>query len=428
MGSRTTFLNLYKPTFRETGWDVQVNENWDALDTIAQRQAENGLNVASFGTLGTSDDTNTFQNCLNEAAGLGCAEIIIPYRAGGYNVDDLELAPASGQIHVNVRGVGGVGAGGVRLNYIGSGTALTIKNNTRYEFKNLRLVDAGSGARGLYLTSLTAGSNHGNATYLNTFVSGFTTNLQIGDTENKAASELLFVQCEFTAGTTGVLIQGPASGTSFSTGITFHRLQAVSNDTVLVVAGDNEGTQPKITVNGFSLSFNDREFDFQVPVVADLSSGYTESDTNGELFRSGSATATLNSAYVTNVTVRSVTTNYPSSPSNFVARCYQPGHYQIDGCNLQTGSIELGGFDGGGGARKSCLTVKHSTIASAADRIQYRASSNTLWLVRHQQSGTANIEAQNMDDDRTYLIKTDGSEHDFESIPWSESQATLEAL
>jgi hypothetical protein len=33
-----------------------------------------------------------------------------------------------------------------------------------------------------------------------------------------------------------------------------------------------------------------------------------------------------------------------------------------------------------------------------------------------------------MDDDRTYLIKTDGSEHDFESIPWSESQATLEAL
>ncbi len=34
MGTRTTFLNLYKPTERETGWADEVNENFSVIDAI----------------------------------------------------------------------------------------------------------------------------------------------------------------------------------------------------------------------------------------------------------------------------------------------------------------------------------------------------------------------------------------------------------
>lgn len=355
------------------------------------------------------DNYPSIQACFDAAVAAQVATVVFTGKAYT-TADDLVIAPVSGQVHINVIGLGGVGANGCRITYTGSGTALTIKNNTRYTFENIRLVNGGSGSVGLHLTSVDVGSNHGPATYTNVFVTGFTTNIQLGTTDNKAASEIMFIQCETTSATKGVLIQGVTSGTSFTTGIRFIGLHASSCTDVLVVAGDNTGTQPKVSVWGFSFSNNTREFDFQVPGVYDIASGYTESSGAAQFLRSGSATATLNSAYVTNISVKSVTTNYPSSPSNWVALCHQPGHYLFEGNTLQTGSIQLGGYDGGGAARKSTLEIKATTIASASAVVAFKASSNTVWSVSIRRCGTTNTEAQNMMEDRDYTILTDGTE------------------
>lgn len=355
------------------------------------------------------DNYASIQACFDAAVAAQVATVV--FTAQEYTTsDDLVLAPVSGQVHINVIGLGGVGANGVRLNYTGSGTCLTIKNNTRYRFENLRINNTGSGTVGIHLTSVDVGSNHGPATYTNVFVTGFDDNYKLGTTDNKAASEIMFIQCESTNATRGVLVQGVTSGTSFTTGIRFIGFHASDCDDVMVVAGDNTGTQIKLSVWGFSFSNNTREFDFQVPGVYDISSGYTESTGAGQLFRSGSATATLNSAYVTNISVKSVTTNYPSSPSNWVALAHQPGHYLIEGSTLQTGSIQVGGFDGGGAARRSTLEVKDSTIASASSVIAFKASSNTAWSVSVRRCGTTATEAQNVIEDRDYTILTDGTE------------------
>jgi hypothetical protein len=355
-------------------------------------------------------DYETLQACIDAAVAARVGTIVL--EPGIHTISTgLVQAPASGQTHINWIGLGGAGLNGVILNYTGTGgTALTIKNNTRYTFENIRIINGGTGTRGLFLTSNTVGSNHGPANYINVFVSGFDTNVQIGDTDNKAASEILFINLETSSADVGLLVQGPASGTSFSTNIRFIALQATLCGDVIVVAGDNEGTQIKLTVWGFSCSFNDREFDFQVPGMYDISSGYTESDTDGQLFRSGSSDPTANSAYVTNLSIRSVITNYPSTPSNFVALAYQPGHYLIEQSTLQTGRIELGGFDGGAGPRKSTIEVKSTTIARSGNPIVYKAASNTIWSVTYRQNGNTNTEAVNQDEDREYIIDTSGNE------------------
>jgi hypothetical protein len=364
----------------------------------------------------------TLQACIDAAVTAGVGTILLD--GGTHNFSTgLVQAPASGQTHINWLGLGGSGSTGVILNYTGSGgTALTIKNNTRYQFENIRIVNSGTGTRGLFLTSLTTGSNHGPAKFNNVFVTGFDDDVQIGDTDNKAASELLFENLETSDATRGVLIQGPASGTSYSTNIRFIGHQATQCGDVLVVAGDNEGTQVKVTIWGFSYSYNDREWDLQVPGMYDFSSGYTESDTDGQLFRSGSSTPSANSAYVTNLSIRSVITNYPSSPSNIVACAYQPGHYLIEQSTLQTGKIELGGYDGGAGPRKSTMEVKSATIVRSGSPIIYRSGSNTIWSIDYKQNGNTNTEAVNQDEDRRYVIDTSGNEYDLATYgAWSAS-------
>jgi hypothetical protein len=302
------------------------------------------------------------------------------------------------------------------------GTALTIKNNTRYTVKNLRFTDGGTGALGTYLTSLAVGSNHGPGTFENCFWTGFTTDVQIGDTSNQAASEILFIQCEVDSATTGVLVQGPASGTSFTTNIRFIGIQAVGCTTVIKVAGDDEGTQIKLSVWGFSFSENTLEFDFQVPGIYRITDGYAEHGTSGQLVKSGSATATANVAYMTKLSFESVITNYTDSPSDFVCLFYQPGSYAMRECTLSTGGIELGGFDGGGGARKATLKLEGCTIVKASDHIAYKASSNTIWNVRVEGCGYANVEAVNMLEDRHYIINTSGTELTLAKYgAWSES-------
>jgi hypothetical protein len=376
-----------------------------------------------------ADDTAAIQAAFNACIAAQSGEIDFPQ--GSYNHTGLMLAPASSQIHCNLRGLGGAGAFGVTLNYTGTGgTGLTITNNTRYRVDNLVLTNTGTGATGLLLTSLAAGSNHGPATFTNVRINGFTTNLQIGETSGKAASELTFNNFETSNATTCVLIQGPTASQSFVTDIHFTQYLSASCPTSLKVAGWNGDNQNKVTIVGGSLTDNGLDFDFQVPGTYVLYGIRSEQGgaTNGQFIRSGSATATQNSALPTHVTLDSVYTSFPSSPSNFVALFYQPGEYAVRETTLQTGSIQLGGFDGGGGARKSSLIVEGSTIVSGSARIAYKASSNTIWLVRHYASSTANVEALNTDDDRTYLIQTTGTEINLSQIPWSSSTTTLATM
>ena len=364
------------------------------------------------------------QAAIDAAVAAEVATIVVP---GGerYEFDTpLVQAPVSGQTHINWLGVGGAGAAGVTLHYTGSGgTALTIKNNTRYSFKNIRIQDGATGARGLFLTSVDVGSNHGPALFENVFITGFTTDVQIGDTDNRAASEIMFVMCEFDSATTGCLVQGPASGTSFSTSIRFIGVQAVNCGTVIKVAGDKNGTPIKLSVWGFSFSENTLEFDLQVPGTYRITDGYAEHSTSGQFLKSGSGTATENSALVTKVALESVITNYPASPSNFVALFYQPGNYAVRECSLSTGSIQIGGYDGGAGPRKSSLVIDGSTIVPVAGApVQYKASSNTIWSVRHVGSGDTNTEATNTDEERHYVIDTAGAEFTIAKFgAWSAS-------
>lgn len=400
-----------------TDWNTQPSSALQFQSESLGFQSNLGfINAADDGaspSRSASFNAGALQATLNRAIAQGVGEITIP--PGIYQYDTgLVLAPASSQIHVNIRGIGGVGANGVTLRYTGSGgSALTIANNTRYQFQNLRIEDAGSGAIGLYLTSLTAGSNHGPATYTNVFVGGFSTNVQLGDTTNQAASEITFMNLEVSNGIEGLSIKGPNNATIFTTGIRCFALQATSCTTAVKVSGGRDDDAPALSVYGGSFSNNDLDFNFVTPGHYHISDLWSEHSTVGQFLVSGSPTATQNSPTVTHVVLEKIRTAYPSTPSNFVAQFNQPGHYTVRDCTLQTGSIVLGGFDGGGGARQSRLIIENNTLVTAAQRIQYRAGSNTTWDVRYTFNGTAAVEAQNQDPDRYYRINTNGTETDL---------------
>jgi hypothetical protein len=357
----------------------------------------------------SGDATKNIQAALDYAVSVGSATI--KFLGKTYNHTALTLAPTSGQVHVSFIGLGGAGSSGTILNYTGTGgTALTIKDNSRYRFENIRLQDGGTGAIGLFLTSVAVGSNHGPATYINTTVTGFTTDVQIGDTDNKAASELTFINLETSSATTGTLIQGPTSGTSFSSNIRFISYQATSCTSALVTAGDDSNGNVTVFVWGFSFSFCTTDFDLQVPGMYRISSGITENNTDETFLKCGSATATANTAVVSHVVMDSCYLNIPSSPSNRVIQLNQPGHYSIRDCLIQTGSIILGGYDGGAGPRKGSLIVENTSILSTDDPIIYRASSNTIWSVRMFGVGSAQSEMVNQEEDRHFIFNTSGTE------------------
>jgi hypothetical protein len=364
----------------------------------------------------------TLQACIDAAVTAGVGTILLD--GGTHNFSTgLVQAPASGQTHINWLGLGGTGSTGVILNYTGSGgTALTIKNNTRYQFENIRIVDGGTGARGLFLTSLTAGSNHGPATFSNVVVTGFDDDVQIGDTDNKAASELTFINLETGSATRGVLIQGPTSGTSYSSNIRFISYQATSCTTALTTAGDNANGNVTVFVWGFSFSFCDTDFDLQVPGMYRISSGITENSGDETFLKCGSATATANTAIVTHVVLDNCYLNIPSSPSNRVIQLNQPGHYSIRDSLIQTGSIILGGYDGGAGPRKGSLIVENSSILSSEAPVLYRANSNTIWSVRMYGVGSAQSEMVNQFEDRHFLFNTSGTQLNIAKFgAWSAS-------
>lgn len=393
-----------------------------AARSLADRLSD-AINVKDFGAsaeASASYNTGAINDAFAAAVERVTATVVFPGEE--YDHDDtLLLAPSSGQIHINILGLGGAGSNGVRLNYTGSGVAFTIKNNTRYSLENISLINGGTGTSGLVLTSLTNGSNHGSAWYNKLFVSGFDTGIAIGDSDNKAASELLFGMVEVIGCEDGILITGKTDEPMFSTNIRFLFLASSNCGTQLRVTGNKSDDGAGVAVFGGSTSFNDREFDFEVPGTYYIGHQRIEG-TLGQLVRSGNADPTLNSEYVTNVTIEDIKCNYTAAVDGKVALFYQPGHYAVKHSTLQTGYIELGGFDGGGAARKSTLSVKQSTIVRSGAPIRYKADSNTIWDVDHDQSGNTVAEAQNMDESRRYIIDTDGNELTLAKYgAWSES-------
>lgn len=392
------------------------------------------FNVQSYGENigGGGNDAPAIQLAFDAAVAQGGGTIVFPMPSSGrYNIDTpLTCAPSSGQTNINFVGLGGSGIGGVVLNYrAAGGTALTIANNAYYTFENLRLQNEGTGAVGLHLTSLAAGSSHSNFQYKNVVLTGFTNDLKIGTTDNKAASDGVFINLECSEATTGILVQGPVASPNFSTIFHFIHLGGTGNTTTFVYNGPLDGNNTVFKFDSPSVGQNTLEFDFQAPCFANFYGAYSEHATSAQFIKSGSDTPTLNSAVATFLTIDSSYIAYPATPSNRICHFNQPGHYVVRNSLLATGSLLLGGFDGGAGGRKSQLTVERSVIVSAAAPIIYRAGSNTVWLVRHEQCGTTAEETINTLDDRTYLIKTTGVEYNFGTpIPWASTVAALDAL
>jgi hypothetical protein len=375
------------------------------------------------------DDTTAIQAAFNACIAAKSGTILIPQ--GNYKHTALALAPASSQIHCNIQGEGGAGAFGVRLTYTGTGgTALTIKNNTRYNIENVAFIDEGTGARGLFLTSLTPGSNHGNFEYKNVRISGFTTDLQLGEATGEAVADGVFTNLEVSNATTGILLEGNTSGAlggaNFTTLFQFNHFAASFNTTTFKYTGPQGSNQTNLEFIEASQGQNTLEFDLQSPVFFKWS-GYSESQNQAQFMKSGSDTPTLNSAVGTFINITDSYIAYPSTPSNRWAHFNQPGHYSIKNTTIATGSVLLGGFDGGGGARKSDLKIEQSVVITSDNPVIYRAGSNTVWNVCHLMSGDTAEEAVNTDASRCYLILADGSERILSRLDWNLSAGSLNA-
>jgi hypothetical protein len=215
--------------------------------SLAERAIEY-VNVKDFGALGddATDDTAAIQAAFDFAKAVSQAGATVVFPRGVYRHTALTLQPTSGQIHVNLLGLGGALA--VRLKYTGTGgTALTIKNNTRFFIDNLRISDAGTGAIGLFITSLAVGSSTGPANIKNVYIDGFTKNYVVGEAAGNAASEFTYHNLEVVNGTShGVEINAANSlnHNFFGLNMTDNAvgIEAVDPDNIYIYGGSATGS------------------------------------------------------------------------------------------------------------------------------------------------------------------------------------------
>jgi hypothetical protein len=220
-----------------------------ATGTLTARSLANRfgevLNVKDYGaspSFNGAVNLAAFQAAIDDAVTARVGTIVVP--AGAYTIGgELTQAPASGQTHINWLGLGGAGGDGVILTYGGSvgGTLLTIKNNTRFFFDNLRLVDGAGGAKGLFITSLAVGSNCGPGSLRNVSIDGFTKNYVVGEAAGNAASEFTYNNFEVSGGTHGIEINAANSLNHNFYGLNMHDnatgLEAVDPDNIYIYGG-----------------------------------------------------------------------------------------------------------------------------------------------------------------------------------------------
>lgn len=396
-------------------------------------QAAEWIDVTDYGAKGDdlNDDTAAIQAAFDVAVSRVCATVVFP--VGIYRHTALVLAPVSGQLHLNLMGLGGAGGLGVRLKYTGTGgTALTIKNNTRYTVSSLRIEDAGTGAIGLALTSLAAGSNHGPGVYQNVTVTGFDINVKVGDANDYAASELTFINLEVSNGQIGLLAQG--SSTAFnSTGLHCVNLLTSFNSMAAVkLTGPTDGAHTGIDVYGGSFSENAMDFYFETPTETNLQNLQLEHNSAGPGFflRAGSANlhGSIVPSFITCIRCRPSYANGASG--NHHAELYQLGVYEFIQCDfegiLPGHTIHLGGI-GGATPYKSALTISGGSIYNAFQStfVSYAASANTVWNVRNHATSMYHAHAVNYYDDRHFLVDTNGNEITITKFPFAQTGANL---
>jgi hypothetical protein len=375
-------------------------------------------------------DYATLQACIDAAVAARVGTIVL--EPGVHTISTgLVQAPASGQTNINWFGLGGAGSSGAILNYTGTGgTALTIKNNTRYRFENIRIEDAGTGAVGLHLTSLAAGSNHGPAVFINNHISGFTTNLHIGSASDEAASELTFINTELVSGTTGVFIQGSTTAIN-SIGIHFFNLLCASNGTAVKYSAATNGAHGEMSIYGASLSNNDIDFDFVTAVNCTIINALAEKNTGASslFLRTGSSLGgNLVPSFVQLIRCRP---SYAQGATNsHHMELFQVGTYILNNCVLEgTGSgasIHLGGA-GDATPYKSTLEVVGGSIFRnfATSFTTYEAGSTTVWMVRNRSVLMTQSNMTNFYDDREYLVNTSGTEVVITKFPFAQTAANL---
>lgn len=310
---------------------------------IADRFAE-VFNIADEGaspSASAADNTTAIQATFNKAVAAVCANVVFPH--GTYDHNALTLVPSSGQIHVNLIGLGG--ALGVVLNYKGAGgVALTIKNNTRCRLMDLALTNGGTGTpTGLFISSLAPGSNCGPYTFMNVVINGFNKNYVVGATTGEAASEFTYHNFEVSGGVShGIELNGQNSLDH-----QFYGLNMAGNATGL------EAVDPDcIFIHGGSASNQTvQDFAFR-PAGAFCILGYRSEGaerfvTFGPDGGAGSGSPTVaviqacRIATVANSDKRAIRLNKAGHYT--INKVHSPGHVYINSGNVVSGSLELKG-------------------------------------------------------------------------------------
>ncbi len=289
------------------------------------------VNVKDFGALGndSADDTAAIQLAFDYAIAAVSATVVFP--RGVYRHTALTLAPGSGAINVNLLGLGGAGSSGVVLKYTGTGgTALTIKNNTRFRMDNLRLTDAGTGAKGLFITSLAVGSSTGPGVLSNIYITGFTKNYVVGESGGESASEFSYYGFEVDSGTShGVEING-----ANSLNHTFYHLNMTSNAVGLeAVDPDNI-----YIYGGSSTSNTTQDFAFR-PAGAFGVYGYRSE--GGNVFVTVGPDASAGAGSPTNMTIANCRIAATGLAANRAIRLHKAGQYSIHNNHIQDGHISI---------------------------------------------------------------------------------------
>lgn len=222
MGSYTTPGKLYKPANAETGWDDEVNTNFDRL-------AEQGVNVRAFGAVGdgTTDDATALQAAIDAADAGGVVCVFPPGSTGIYRVNTALNWPIGVKL-LAIGGKLGTPAGRVMIRYQGGAISTGV----------LRVTDVEGSTLGTWMEGI---SIHANslADYCVEFVS----------TTGKLDSSSYFWNCQF-----GSPVK---SGILYGSGMTNHSIQGCRWDSCPDYAMEITSNDTDI-----SRSFSIRDFTF----------------------------------------------------------------------------------------------------------------------------------------------------------------------
>lgn len=404
------------------------------------------ISVANFGAYPTTksgyettDTSTAFQAAFDAAAEVanatgdgwpGGVEVVIP--AGTYYWDSpvtlaAEAASAtpplkSNRMSVNVRGLGGSDA--VNIVYRGTGgTALTVTNNIHFTIENLHLRDEGTGAVGIAIKSSGAGSSTGQGRFKQVHVLNFDTGIQIGSTDDRAASELHFDYLGLSENGVGVRVLGITS-----VNLWFDHMNGVGSGPQILVDRENATTPPynettiALSVTNSSFGFSETYEDggpllwFKTFGTYNLRGCYCELEDVGFLVRTGPETPVP-----ANAGQEILPTVLNMDSCTLIAASGERSEFNAGGAYVVKGCVDYGYKLGGRAVGdKGALTVIGSQI-SATEPVTYKTGCGVTWNVNLIGNSFAANNNQSVHDDEHFIYLSDGTKRVLQSFAWSDA-------